>query len=182
MNANTLLKAITVGLVIVNLVPILWHMINPDRPVGIDFEVLQPRGDMSQPIAYISGAVVRPGVYEFKEGDRIADLLLKAGGFSGIADSSAISERVNLSQILKDEQQVFIPGYSEGGIIEPVANDQVDINTATLSELTKMPGIGESTAQNLIAARPFNSVSELLDVPGIGNAKYEALKSYFRVN
>lgn len=57
-------------------------------------------------------------------------------------------------------------------------NNCININTATIEQLTTISGIGESTAQKIIDARPFGSNEELLDVSGIGDAKYATMLPY----
>lgn len=52
----------------------------------------------------------------------------------------------------------------------------ININSASIDELDSLPGIGQSTAQKIIDARPFSSVEGLLDVSGIGDSKYESIK------
>jgi competence protein ComEA len=56
-----------------------------------------------------------------------------------------------------------------------------DLNTADAATLETLPGVGPATAQNIIAARPFNSVEELKDVRGIGDARFEELRSLVTV-
>ncbi|GAB4157937.1 MAG: helix-hairpin-helix domain-containing protein [Candidatus Dojkabacteria bacterium] len=63
-----------------------------------------------------------------------------------------------------------------GGNGNDTQADCVNLNTATLAELDALEGIGPSTAQKIIDARPFTAVEELLDVSGIGEAKYNAIK------
>lgn len=53
---------------------------------------------------------------------------------------------------------------------------KIDINTASLKELTKIIGIGEKTAKEIINTRPFCSIDELVKVKGIGNATLEKIK------
>ncbi len=57
---------------------------------------------------------------------------------------------------------------------------KVDINSAGAAELDTLPGIGPSTAAKIIEYRddngPFASIEQLMDVSGIGPAKFEAIK------
>ncbi len=58
---------------------------------------------------------------------------------------------------------------------------QIDINTATLRELQRLPGIGESTARRIIAARPFEMKEDLKRVEGIGGKRFDALRNLIMV-
>lgn len=62
---------------------------------------------------------------------------------------------------------------------------QLDINSATARELTVLPGIGEKLAAAVVEWREengaFESVDELIDVPGIGEAKLEAFRRFICV-
>ncbi len=61
-------------------------------------------------------------------------------------------------------------------------NKKININTANISTLTKISGIGIKTAQKIIEFRNlkgrFNSVDELLNVKGIGKVKLSRIKKY----
>ncbi len=64
------------------------------------------------------------------------------------------------------------------------AQDLVDINTATAQELTSLPGIGPVIAGKIVEyreAKPFDTVEEILEVKGIGPAKFEAIKDRIAV-
>ncbi len=50
--------------------------------------------------------------------------------------------------------------------------EQIDINSANLSQLDEIVHIGPKTAQKIIDSRPFSSVGDLSRVKGIGNGKY----------
>ena len=51
----------------------------------------------------------------------------------------------------------------------------VDINSATLKELSTLPGIGPGRAKAIAASRPYASIEELQRVPGLGAKAVDAL-------
>ena len=61
----------------------------------------------------------------------------------------------------------------------------VDINRATVEELTKLQGVGEGLAQRIVADRqkngPFKTTEDLMRVSGIGQKKFNQLKDNIRV-
>ena len=67
---------------------------------------------------------------------------------------------------------------------EPEEIGPLDINTATIEQLCKLPGIGESLAERIIDYRqkngPFQNVNDLLNVPGIGEAKLNGIKNLIK--
>ncbi|MFM1837440.1 MAG: hypothetical protein RLZZ327_314, partial [Actinomycetota bacterium] len=76
-----------------------------------------------------------------------------------------------------------LDGASSGSA--SVARGLVDLNTATVAELDRLPGVGPSTARAIVDHRsrngPFASVDDLLAVRGIGPAKLAELKPFVRV-
>jgi len=71
-------------------------------------------------------------------------------------------------------------GY--GYAVSPELEGVLNINTADAAELQMLPGIGEATAQNIIAFReangPFTSIDDLIKVKGIGEKRFDAVRSY----
>ncbi len=70
---------------------------------------------------------------------------------------------------------------------EEAADTQlININTADIDELDKLPGIGEATAQKIIAYREengdFKSIEDIMNVSGIAEKKFEKLKDYITVD
>lgn len=130
----------------------------------------------------VAGAVRRPGLYRLKQGSRIEDALVAAGG----AAPKAQLDAVNLAAPVADGEQVLVPGpgvaaaASGGSGGAPSPSAPLDLNTATADELDALPGVGPVTAQKIIAYRtahgPFHAVTELEGVPGIGPAKLAQLK------
>lgn len=70
---------------------------------------------------------------------------------------------------------VIAQGIPEGAI-------RVNLNTATLTELESIPGIGEVLAKQIVAGRPYKSVDELLKIRGIGPSSLEGLGPYVKVD
>ena len=69
---------------------------------------------------------------------------------------------------------------TQGSSSTSTSNEKVNINTATQEELDTLPGIGPSIASKIIDYREqngkFNSIEEIKEVSGIGDAKYEKIK------
>jgi competence protein ComEA len=155
-------------------------------------------------MVYVSGEVVKPGVYVLASAARVIDALLAAGGATNQADLVV----VNLAAPLVDAAQVFIPRIGStpratlprphAGINLPTSGTSagagggatsaagiVDINIATLSDLDALPGVGPSTAQAIIDYRvangPYASIEGLLNVRGIGPSKLAAMRARVRV-
>jgi competence protein ComEA len=136
---------------------------------------------------YVSGAVNTPGVYTLSPHSLVDDALKAAGGASAEADL----DRINLALEVHDQQQIHVPrqGDSSQAVAANVTAaqepDHVNINTATLAELDKLPKIGPSTAQHIIDYRtkngPFKKIEDLKNVSGIGDVTFEALKDLITV-
>jgi competence protein ComEA len=57
----------------------------------------------------------------------------------------------------------------------------VNINTATVSELTLLPGVGKAKAEQIVQyrqAKPFASVDDLKNIPGLGQKRIDAMRSH----
>lgn len=132
---------------------------------------------------YITGEVNNPGVYYIEDGMRLNDIVELCGGFKDTADLS----EVNLAEKLNDSDKIFIPkivsdNYEENNLGEN--NDdsgKVNINTANKIQLKELDGIGDTLADNIIKYRnnnKFKSIEDILNVDGIGQAKYEKIKEY----
>lgn len=123
---------------------------------------------------HVSGEVQSPGTYVLSEGARADDAIEAAGGFTPDADESAI----NLARTLRDGEQVHV--YKAGE-----SSQRININTADAWLLEALPGIGEKTAQKIIAYRtengPFGSIEELKEAEIVGEATFEKIKDLIAV-
>lgn len=132
-----------------------------------------------QPCIYLCGAVNNPGIYEIGNNTRLYEIVEAAGGLDEEADIDAI----NLAVVVKDEEQIRIPYIGETIVVEE--DSRININTASMEELCKIPGIGESRAQAIIdyreSAGGFSTEEELMQISGIKSATYNKIKNYIRV-
>lgn len=136
----------------------------------------------------IAGAVVNPGVYVLDEGSRVNDLLILAGGVS----KEANLENVNLAYILTDGVKITIPNKKDNtknivqtSLFNTSKSEIININQATIDELTTLSGIGESIAEDIINYRKqngnFKKKEDIKNVSGIGESKYSKIKDKITV-
>jgi competence protein ComEA len=129
-------------------------------------------------LVYITGEVNTPETtVTLPYGSRVSDALEAAGGLTDNADI----ERVNLAAIARDGDQIHVPTIGDDAIElalpTPSGGEVVYVNSATVEELSTLPGIGASTAQAIIDYRTengsFSSLEDLDNVPGIGPSTLE---------
>jgi competence protein ComEA len=115
----------------------------------------------------IEGALISPGVYELLDGSRVKDILVMAGGLSEGANRDFCEKNLNMAELLKDGQKIYIPflqntdalqGYAEASL----SSKKVNINLATTAELDTLWGIGVSRAESIVKNRPYQSIDELI--------------------
>jgi competence protein ComEA len=134
----------------------------------------------------VQGGVVRPGVYSLREGDRVKDALIAAGGLGGQADREAVAKYINLAEKIKDGTKLYIPVLGESeqenredGQVQGLSTGRVNINTATKSELDQLKGVGEARAQTIIEGRPYQTIDEVKKV--LPSNVYEQIKDMITV-
>lgn len=128
---------------------------------------------------HILGEVNKPGLYQFRDGDRAIDAVAAAGGFTKNADR----RQLNLARFLSDGEQISVPAEGEipaAGAPQGTAGGKVNLNTADAAALEGLPRVGPAMAQRIIAWRDsngrFTSVEDLLGVTGIGDKTFAQLK------
>ena len=135
---------------------------------------------------HVEGCVENPGLIKVKYGTRLYELIEEAGGETDEADLS----RVNLASIVSDEQKIVVPAKvilkdEKNGNASTEESGVVNINTASKEKLMTLSGVGESTAEKIIKYREetgyFNTVEDLMNVPGIGESKFNNIKDNITV-
>lgn len=139
-------------------------------------------------IVAVVGEVDRPGLHTFAPTARVADALAAAQ-----PKPQAQTLGLNLAQKLADGQQIVVPNIDAGPVPPPPSGisggapsqggaqvtGKISLNSATAQELTTLTGVGEKTAQAIIAYRDahggFTSIDELQQVKGIGPAKFATI-------
>ncbi|UQV56680.1 helix-hairpin-helix domain-containing protein [Corynebacterium pseudodiphtheriticum] len=144
-------------------------------------------------VVSVVGLVHNPGIMTLPEGSRAADALAVAGVLP-----EADLVRINHAERLSDGQQLVVLGPNDPVPLAAAPNSAgsggngstgtgpgantgpIPLNTASAAELTSLHGVGEATAAAIIEFRDANggfaAVDQLLEVPGIGPAKFSRLK------
>ena len=132
----------------------------------------------------IAGAIVKPGMYSLDRGSRVGEALVLAGGLSASADRDWVEKNVNKAEVVGDEMKIYIPKAGETELkaesLKIKGSEVVNLNSATLEELDKLPGVGPAIAGRIIDYREknggFRNVEELKLVKGIGDKMFEEIK------
>jgi competence protein ComEA len=135
--------------------------------------------EQAEIVVHVAGEVSEPGLVRVPVSSRVADAVAAAGGATPDAALSAI----NLAAPLSDGTQVVVPAVVIAGDPQsaaPVDDGRVRVNQADAAGLDDLPGVGPVLAERIVAYRdengPFGSAEDLLDVPGIGESKLEAMR------
>ncbi len=188
---------------------VLALLLQPDTNPGIEVSLPTPTPTPELKV-YVSGAVAQPGVYSFREGDRLQEAVHSAGGLLPDADATT----VNMAALLEDEQHYHLPLAGESkdsatsvpttapassnllstaenlsttpDLATPSPDNPVNLNAASQARLQMLPGIGEVRAEAIIQFReiygPFGETSEVTSVPGIGPATFENIRHLITVD
>lgn len=192
--------------------------VNPDDKASASesSEAAEGSGSQSPPqiVIYICGAVETPGIYSLPDGSRVYQAVEAAGGLTEAADPRYL----NQAQRLLDGEQITVytteeteklglgpgsgpltedgnlPGSlnaseSPGGTAGSAANRgnaaKVNLNTADRDTLMTLPGIGEAKADAILSYRDanggFSSIEDIQNIPGIKEKAFEKIKDLITV-
>lgn len=177
----------------------------PVSSVASETTVTATAGTVELISVYICGEVNHPGIYNAPKGVLLNDIIEDAGG---LTDAASVNN-INLVYGITCNMSIYIPsrdevsgGFTGGDIIRPdgvyvwgsgqgSSGDagggtvlMVNINTASMEELTSLPGIGEVTARSIVDYRkdnPFETIDDIKNVSGIGDSKFNRIKDYICV-
>lgn len=129
---------------------------------------------------HVCGQVRTPGVYELEPGSRVGDAVEAAGGFTEEAREAS----VNLARQVVDGEQLYVfskeeqPEDSQTAAIQE--ETRININLASKEKLMELPGIGEAKADAIIAYRNrqqgFQSIEDLKNIEGIKDGVFNKIK------
>jgi competence protein ComEA len=188
-NRSVVLAALC-AVIITGVVILVLQQRNGPRPLELRFDDPSLGGAAIE--VYVTGAVANPGLYTLHDGDRVADALSAAGGPTDQANVMAL----NLAGRVHDEGEVLVPsigsvaGASITAIASPTAvplapSEIINVNTASATDLDRLPGIGTVYAQRIVdsrqAAGPFGSTDELVSRKLIPSATYAKIKDLITV-
>ncbi len=195
---------IVIGYYYINSTKEVYNYVGVSNDVEVNEEIEEDTKEEIKIVVHVTGAVKNQGIVEVKENARVNDVIEAAGGVTEEADL----EWVNLAYKIEDGQKIYIPSKeeksenmeekkeenivtSESGwqIVnskqDTLSRLYININTAGTDLLEQLPGIGSSTALKIVEYRKsngkFKNTEELKNVPGIGEAKYEAIKKFIFV-
>lgn len=145
---------------------------------------------------YVSGAVKHPGLYRYYGKKRIDDAINAAGGFC----KNASKESINLAQFLQDGEQIVVLTKKQAkkqnkagsdrtketqSIQNQKSSSKVNINLASVEELMQLPGIGEAKAKMILDYRTqngsFQKVEDIMKISGIKEGVYNKIKDNITV-
>lgn len=169
-----------------------------------------PAAPAASILVHVAGRVKFPNVYSIAPGSRVIDAVKAAGGSCADANLDAVNLAAKVKdgdKILVPSRNMPIQPFlasvaargasrasvspssgasgsssSSSGKLSAPGQGVVNINSADLTELQRLPGVGPSTAQKIVDHRTeigsFTSVDQLMDVKGIGPKKMEKLKPF----
>lgn len=153
-----------------------------EKPVRADSKQ-STENTNSEIVVHVVGCVISPGVYKLPQGSLVDAAVRAAGGFA----ENARQEAVNLAALAVDKTQIYIPDRDEDQIelsvqdeLEGSESRLININTASVEELTRLNGIGAAKANDIIAYREtngdFQQIEDLMQIRGIKQRMFDKIK------
>ena len=161
----------------------------------------------------IKGSIASPGVYEVDSNSRVIDIINIAGGVLDDADTDSINlskkvqdeaviiiysheEMVNNKKSYDEKIEYCQKDNNDACVDEVVTFDNnsdtkesesgvININNASVEDLMKLSGIGDSKAKNIIEYRDsiggFKDINDIKNVKGIGDSIFDKIKDHITI-
>ena len=171
---------ILIGVVIAAFVVIIGFLIiDPDLNQTTTTPITEVSDSANGSKYTIEGEVNKAGTYVLSDSATMADLIAAAGGVNSNADSLAYFE----SATLKSGSTYYIAGkYDTTDICSKSEVNKVNINEDDATTLMSVNGITTSIASSIVSYRTengiFNTIEQVMEVYGIGNATYHKIRNY----
>jgi competence protein ComEA len=164
---------------------------------------------VNEVVVEVLGEVRQPGIYLYQNPPNLREAIVRAGGLKEAAQfdptlPSTTLETGTLLTVTREPSQILPHLPSSNGGRRGMKQDEIkikvgtmaankllvfsiplDLNRVSVEDLCLVPGIGESSAKEIIVYRKrqngFRSVGELRNVRGIGSKNYETFKKVFAV-
>lgn len=166
----------------------------PPNTIDIVKQVEESEQD-SYIYVHVCGEVKHPEVYKLKKGARVHEGIRMAGGFT----KDAAVDILNQARELQDGEKIYVPSVEEEKELVLSAQMQsnltenndsnyskVNINTANLTELMTIRGIGEAKAKSIVEYREthgtFKSIDELKNITGIKDGVLDKIRDSITVD
>lgn len=159
------------------------------KAAGESREPAEEQGEEDESLSvfvYVCGAVQKPGVYELPAGSRVYEALEAAGGLTEEADEKSL----NQAELLRDGSQITVYTKEEASSLpasagETAGSGKVNLNTAGKELLTTLPGIGDAKADAILQYREenggFSSIEEIMQIEGIKEKVFEKIRDLIEV-
>ncbi|HIC91223.1 MAG TPA: helix-hairpin-helix domain-containing protein [Syntrophaceae bacterium] len=140
----------------------------------------------------ILGDIIRPGIYTFSHEPTVCEVINQAGGlkkkgiFKKHPDAVTVKSGSRLIIKVSNDRWANVSYDRMEGKALLLFGLPIDVNKATLSDLTFIPGIGETLAQNIMQFREsyggFRTLEDLKKVKGIGEKRFNKLRRYLTIS
>ena len=148
------------------------------QPIKPRVENVVEEGKDEKTIYYnvtLKGEFIRNGSYLIPNNWTV-EMLFEYGGLKKTGDTSSYI----LTDLIEDNKEYLVPFKGQ----QTTVSNLININKASVSELSSLYGIGEVLAVKIIEYReikPFTSIEEIKNINGIGDYVYEKIKDLITI-